>query len=51
MSRPQQVRAVARNIGRRLRGDPTEPFRYRDKGSMATIGRSRAVLESGRVKL
>lgn len=26
-------------------GDPVEPFRYRDKGSMATIGRNAAVVE------
>jgi NADH dehydrogenase len=32
-------------------GKHTEAFRYLDKGSMATIGRSRAILESGPVKL
>lgn len=36
---------VARQIGRRLDGLATEPFRYRDKGSMATIGRNHAVAE------
>lgn len=36
---------VARQIERRLGGLPTEPFRYRDKGSMATIGRHDAVAE------
>jgi NADH dehydrogenase len=30
---------------RRLRGEPTEPFRYHDKGQMATIGRHDAVTE------
>ena len=41
---------VARQIRRRLDGQPTEPFRYVDKGSMATIGRHSAVTElaSGR---
>src|SRR5580765_2066859 len=39
----QQGRAVARNIARDLSGDPREPFRYFDKGFMATIGRARAV--------
>jgi NADH dehydrogenase len=34
---------VARNLARRLRGEPPLPFRYRDRGSMATIGRNRAV--------
>lgn len=36
---------VARQIERRLSGQPTEPFHYTDKGSMATIGRNQAVAE------
>jgi NADH dehydrogenase len=36
---------VARQIRRRLRGEPTESFRYHDKGQMATIGRHAAVTE------
>jgi NADH dehydrogenase len=36
---------VARQIERRLAGLPTEPFRYHDKGSMATIGRHDAVVD------
>jgi NADH dehydrogenase len=36
---------VARQIVRRLQGQPREPFHYRDKGSMATIGRHDAVAE------
>jgi len=47
----QQGRAVAANILRRLRGEPTRPFRYRDKGSMATIGRAAAVAVVGRFQL
>lgn len=43
----QQGRAAARNLVRTLRGEPREPFRYRDKGSMATIGRWRAVAQLG----
>jgi NADH dehydrogenase len=39
----QMGRAVARNIGRQLRGRPLEPFRYRDQGTLATIGRNAAV--------
>jgi NADH dehydrogenase len=39
----QQGRTVALNLLRALRGHPPFPFRYRDKGSMATIGRNRAV--------
>lgn len=41
----QGGRHVARQIARRLEGATTEPFRYHDKGSMATIGRSDAVAE------
>ncbi len=39
----QMGRFVARNINRRLRGQPLEPFRYRDQGTLATIGRNAAV--------
>jgi NADH dehydrogenase len=42
---------VARSIVRRLDGLPTEPFRYRDKGSLATVGRSKAVADIGRLRL
>jgi NADH dehydrogenase len=42
---------VARAIQRSLAGQPRGAFRYRDKGSMATIGRSRAVAQIGRVQL
>ncbi|MEZ5296038.1 MAG: NAD(P)/FAD-dependent oxidoreductase [Ilumatobacteraceae bacterium] len=36
---------VARQIARRLAGEPTERFEYTDKGSMATIGRNQAVAD------
>jgi NADH dehydrogenase len=39
----QMGRSVARNIIRQLRGQPLEPFRYRDQGTLATIGRNAAV--------
>jgi NADH dehydrogenase len=43
---------VARQIGRLLEGKPTQPFRFRDKGTMATIGRRSAVAElPGRIRL
>jgi NADH dehydrogenase len=43
---------VARQIGRLLEGRPTQPFRYRDKGTMATVGRRAAVAElPGRIRL
>ncbi len=41
----QSGRHVARQIRRLLDARPTEPFRYRDKGTMATIGRRAAVAE------
>jgi NADH dehydrogenase len=36
---------AARQILRRQTGQPTRPFRYKDKGMMATIGRGAAVVE------
>jgi NADH dehydrogenase len=39
----QEGRHTARNIRRRLRGEPARPFRYLDKGSFAVIGRGSAV--------
>ena len=36
---------VAQQISRRLAGEPTQPFKYWDKGFMATIGRGAAVVE------
>ena len=47
----QQGRYVARTITDGLAGGPREPFVYRDKGNLATIGRAAAVAHIGRVKL
>lgn len=41
----QQGRRAARNILRMIRGEKPLPFRYFDKGSMATIGRNKAVAD------
>src|SRR5260370_2434320 len=41
----QMGRHVAAQLRRLMAGQPTEPFRYHDKGSMATIGRRSAVVE------
>ena len=38
---------AARNVRRELEGRPLLPFRYRDKGMLATIGRSAAVADFG----
>ena len=41
----QQGRFVAKQIMRAHRGQELQPFKYVDKGSMATIGRHKAVVE------
>jgi NADH dehydrogenase len=41
----QQGRYAARAIRDRLEGRQPAPFRYRDKGNLATIGRAKAVAE------
>ena len=41
----QSGRHAAHQIVNRMGGRPTEPFRYRDKGIMATIGRRAAITE------
>jgi NADH dehydrogenase len=41
----QQGRYVARVVRRRLQGENSPPFRYRDKGNLATIGRAAAVAD------
>lgn len=47
----QQGRYLARTIRNELAGKPRQPFHFVDKGQMATIGRSRAIVEVGRLKL
>jgi NADH:ubiquinone reductase (H+-translocating) len=47
----QMGRCVARNIWHALKGEPSEQFRYLDKGSMATIGRNAAIAEIGKLHL
>lgn len=46
----QQGRFVARLIRARLEGRELPKFRYRDLGNLATIGRSAAVADFGRVR-
>jgi NADH:quinone reductase (non-electrogenic) len=41
----QQGKHAAGQIVHLLRGEPTEPFHYHDKGTMATIGRRSAVVQ------
>jgi NADH dehydrogenase len=47
----QMGRHAAHNVLRALRGEPPAPFRYLDKGSLATIGRAAAVAERGRLRI
>jgi NADH dehydrogenase len=47
----QQGQYVARLIEARLRGQTLPPFRYRDYGNMATIGRNAAVADFGWLRL
>ena len=48
----QQGDFVGSLISKSVRGSrPTKPFKYWDKGNMATIGRSHAIVEAGRIRL
>jgi NADH dehydrogenase len=47
----QQGRYAARVVRDRLLGRSSPPFRYRDRGNLATIGRVSAVAEVGRLRL
>ncbi|WP_018616732.1 NAD(P)/FAD-dependent oxidoreductase [Segetibacter koreensis] len=47
----QQGRHLAKNLSAIIKGKQTEPFKYDDKGSMATIGRNKAVADIGKVHL
>jgi NADH dehydrogenase len=47
----QQGRHTAKNIVRAVRGESLLPFRYRDKGSLATIGKAAGVADFGRIRL
>ena len=47
----QQGEYVARLLRARAAGRDIGPFRYRDYGSLATIGRKRAVAEFGRLRV
>ena len=46
----QEGRLTAKNILRKMAGENLIPFAYRDKGSMATIGRAAAVAHVGPFK-
>lgn len=47
----QQGAYLAKEISRRVNGMTSKPFEYRDKGTMATIGRNKAVVDMGKFHL
>jgi NADH dehydrogenase len=46
----QQGEFLARLIKREIKGKPRESFHYKNRGQLATIGRSRAILDFGWIK-
>lgn len=46
----QQGGHAARNILLKIQGKKTQPFKYMDKGQLATIGRNAAIMEVGKFK-
>ena len=47
----QMAQLAAKNILNDLSDKPRADFKYWDKGSMATIGKSKAIVEAGRIKM
>jgi len=45
----QQGQWLAKNLMHIINNEPTEPFKYRDKGTLATIGRNKAVADIGKL--
>ncbi len=46
----QQGTHLAKNLNRLAKGQNMLPFKYKDKGTMATIGRNLAVVDMGKIK-
>jgi NADH dehydrogenase len=46
----QQGTLAGKNIIYLVKGEPTVPFKYNDKGSLATIGRNKAIADLGKIK-
>jgi NADH dehydrogenase len=47
----QMGEQAAKNIVRTIRGEQRDRFRYRDRGSLAVIGRGKAIADFGRFRL
>ena len=46
----QQGESLGENLARMVDGKPMRPFKYKDKGSMATVGRNKAVVDLKKFK-
>ncbi len=46
----QQGEWLAKNLVHLIKNEPTEPFKYKDKGTLATIGRNQAVADLGKFR-
>ena len=46
----QQAKTLAKNLSRQEKGETEQPFSYHNLGTMATIGRKKAVVEIGKLK-
>ena len=47
----QQGEWLAKNLIHLLKGEATEAFKYKDKGTLATIGRNKALADLGKLHL
>ena len=47
----QQGQHLGKNLLKIIKGQPTEPFVYKDKGSLATVGRNKGVADLGKLHL
>lgn len=47
----QSGRHAARQVDHLMAHEPTTPFRYRDKGTMAIVGRNAAIVQAGPIRL
>lgn len=45
----QQGKRLGKNFVKMLKGDKMDPFKYFDKGTMATVGRNKAVVDIGKL--
>ncbi|MBG44737.1 MAG: FAD-dependent oxidoreductase [Aequorivita sp.] len=45
----QQGKQLGKNFRKMLKGEKMEPFEYFDKGTMATVGRNKAVVDLGKL--